>query len=61
MSELALSWCTYNGDHMSMYGVNGSVPKTLIRRLVQFCTDSTDNKNLSAVLNDMTTDRKSVV
>ena len=34
MSELALGWCTYNGDHMSMYGVNGSVPKTLIRWII---------------------------
>lgn len=34
MSELALGWCTYNGDHMSMYGVNSSVPKTLIRRII---------------------------
>lgn len=53
LSELALGWCTYNGDHMSMYGVNGSVPKTLVRRLVRFCADSTDNKNLSSVLNDI--------
>lgn len=35
MSELALGWATYNGDHMSMYGVNASVPKTLVRHLVQ--------------------------
>ena len=34
MSELALGWATYNGDHMSMYGVNASVPKTLVRHLV---------------------------
>ena len=36
LSELALGWCTYNGDHMSMYGVNASVPKTLVRALVKF-------------------------
>ncbi|MFR0962219.1 MAG: hypothetical protein ACLSGB_10240 [Dorea sp.] len=36
MSELALGWATYNGDHMSMYGVNASVPKTLVRHLVQY-------------------------
>ena len=36
LSELALGWCTYNGDHMSMYGVNASVPKTLVRTLVVF-------------------------
>ena len=36
LSELALGWCTYNGDHMSMYGVNASVPKTLVRHLVEW-------------------------
>ena len=36
LSELALGWCTYNGDHMAMYGVNASVPKTLVRALVTF-------------------------
>ncbi len=36
MSELALGWCTYNGDHMSMYGVNASVPKTLVKHLVSW-------------------------
>ena len=36
MSELALGWATYNGDHMSMYGVNASVPKTLVRYLVEY-------------------------
>jgi NAD+ synthase (glutamine-hydrolysing) len=36
LSELALGWCTYNGDHMSMYGVNGGVPKTLVRSLVKW-------------------------
>ena len=40
LSELALGWCTYNGDHMSMYGVNASVPKTLVRTLVRFAADS---------------------
>ena len=39
MSEMALGWCTYNGDHMSMYAVNIGVPKTLIRHLVQYCAD----------------------
>ena len=39
LSELALGWCTYNGDHMSMYGVNSSVPKTLVRYLVQWFSD----------------------
>ncbi len=36
LSELAIGWCTYNGDHMSMYGVNGSIPKTLVKLLVQW-------------------------
>ena len=36
LSELALGWCTYNGDHMSMYSVNGSVPKTLVKHLVSY-------------------------
>ena len=40
LSELALGWATYNGDHMSMYGVNGSVPKTLVRHLVQYYADN---------------------
>lgn len=40
MSEMALGWCTYNGDHMSMYAVNIGVPKTLVRHLVQYCADT---------------------
>ena len=39
LSELALGWATYNGDHMSMYGVNASIPKTLIRHIVKFAAD----------------------
>ncbi|HPS43524.1 MAG TPA: NAD(+) synthase [Treponemataceae bacterium] len=39
LSELALGWATYNGDHMSMYGVNSSIPKTLVRHLVRHCAD----------------------
>ncbi|MBQ9132344.1 MAG: NAD(+) synthase, partial [Clostridia bacterium] len=39
LSELALGWATYNGDHMSMYGVNGNVPKTLVRHLVAYCAN----------------------
>ena len=53
MSELALGWATYNGDHMSMYGVNGGIPKTLVRYLVEYCAKTTDNKQLSAVLRDV--------
>lgn len=53
MSELALGWATYNGDHMSMYGVNASVPKTLVRHLVRYYADTCDNKELSEVLIDV--------
>lgn len=42
MSELALGWCTYNGDHMSMYGVNASVPKTLVKHLVKWFASKSD-------------------
>lgn len=45
MSELALGWATYNGDHMSMYGVNCSVPKTLVRYLVQYFADTCAGKS----------------
>ncbi|MBR4580464.1 MAG: NAD(+) synthase [Lachnospiraceae bacterium] len=53
MSELALGWATYNGDHMSMYGVNSGVPKTLVRHLVRFYSEETSNEKLSAVLEDV--------
>lgn len=53
MSELALGWATYNGDHMSMYGVNSSIPKTLVRHLVQYCADTCGDKELQEVLNDI--------
>lgn len=53
MSELALGWATYNGDHMSMYGVNSSVPKTLVRYLVQFYGDTCGNDKLKQVLYDV--------
>ncbi len=52
LSELALGWATYNGDHMSMYGVNASVPKTLVRYLVQYEADRVGGA-LGAVLNDI--------
>ena len=55
LSELALGWATYNGDHMSMYAVNGSLPKTLIRHIVAFEADrvASENPELSAVLKDI--------
>ncbi len=53
MSELALGWATYNGDHMSMYGVNASVPKTLVRHLVRYYADTCKEETLAAVLEDV--------
>ena len=53
MSELALGWATYNGDHMSMYGVNGSVPKTLVRHLVRYYAQTCEDAELKAVLFDV--------
>lgn len=50
LSELALGWATYNGDHMSMYGVNGSVPKTLVRHIVKYYAETSENPQLSEVL-----------
>ena len=53
LSELALGWATYNGDHMSMYGVNASVPKTLVRHLVKYAADDTKDEALKKVLYDV--------
>ncbi|BCJ96236.1 NAD(+) synthase [Anaerocolumna cellulosilytica] len=53
MSELALGWATYNGDHMSMYGVNASVPKTLVRYLVSYFAETTEDEKLRSVLLDV--------
>ena len=53
LSELALGWATYNGDHMSMYGVNAGVPKTLVRHIVQYVADTCGDKQLSDVLLDI--------
>lgn len=52
LSELALGWCTYNGDHMSMYAVNTSIPKTLVRYLVAWVKDTTTGKK-KEVLQDI--------
>ena len=51
LSELALGWATYNGDHMSMYGVNASIPKTLVRHLVNWFSDDADEKNQHTLAN----------
>ena len=53
MSELALGWATYNGDHMSMYAVNSSVPKTLVRHLVRYYADTSKEQELKEVLLDI--------
>ena len=53
MSELALGWATFNGDHMSMYGVNSSIPKTLVRYLVRHYADTCEDPELKGVLADI--------
>ena len=53
LSELALGWCTYNGDQMSMYGVNASVPKTLVRYIVAHCAEESADSELAAALRDI--------
>ena len=53
LSELALGWATYNGDHMSMYAVNASVPKTLVRHLVNYYADTCGNELLKNTLLDV--------
>ncbi len=53
MSELALGWATYNGDHMSMYAVNASVPKTMVKYLVSYVAQTCENKTLSGILKDV--------
>jgi NAD+ synthase (glutamine-hydrolysing) len=53
LSELALGWATYNGDHMSMYGVNASVPKTLVRYLIEWCAEAEFSGKAAEVLHDV--------
>jgi NAD+ synthase (glutamine-hydrolysing) len=53
LSELALGWCTYNADHMSMYGVNCGVPKTLVAFLIEYVAESWDNARAATVLRDV--------
>ena len=53
LSELALGWCTYNGDHMSMYAVNTGVPKTLVQYLVQYVADHHENRKAAEILYDI--------
>lgn len=55
LSELALGWATYNGDHMSMYGVNASIPKTLIKYLVEFAARTVDDKSASTLFDIIAT------
>jgi NAD+ synthase (glutamine-hydrolysing) len=53
LSELALGWATYNGDHMSMYGVNASVPKTLVRYIIQWYADNEAQESIKKILYDI--------
>ena len=53
LSELALGWATYNGDHMSMYGVNASVPKTLVRHIIKYYADTCGDDEVKKVLYDI--------
>ena len=53
LSELALGWATYNGDHMSMYGVNVSIPKTLVKHLVAWIANAEQNEDISTILMDI--------
>ena len=55
LSELALGWATYNGDHMSMYGVNASIPKTLVRHLVRYVADHSEPRLQGALLDVLDT------
>ena len=53
LSELALGWATYNGDQMSMYGINGTIPKTLVRCLVEWAASKADNPRIAEILRDV--------
>ncbi len=53
LSELALGWATYNGDHMSMYGVNAGIPKTMMRYIVSYFADTAEDNTVSEVLRDV--------
>ena len=53
LSELALGWATYNGDQMSMYGINGTIPKTLVRKLVTWAATKAEQKRIGEILHDV--------
>ncbi len=53
LSELALGWCTYNGDHMSMYGVNAGIPKTLVRYIIRWYADNEAGETIGKILHDI--------
>jgi len=53
LSELALGWATFNGDHMSMYGVNAGIPKTIVRHIINHWAETTENNSLKQVLEDI--------
>ena len=53
LSELALGWATYNGDQMSMYSINGSIPKTIVRKLVSWAATKAEHKRIAEILHDV--------
>ena len=53
LSELALGWCTYNGDHMAMYGVNAGIPKTLVQAVVRWASENYGDAELQTILKDV--------
>jgi NAD+ synthase (glutamine-hydrolysing) len=53
LSEIALGWSTYNGDHISMYGINAGVPKTLVKYIIKWCADVRYSGKISEILNDI--------
>jgi NAD+ synthase (glutamine-hydrolysing) len=53
LSELALGWCTYNGDHMSMYSINSGIPKTLVRHLIEWVAQAKESDNAEYILEDI--------
>jgi NAD+ synthase (glutamine-hydrolysing) len=53
MSELALGWCTYNGDHMSMYAINAGIPKTLVKSLIEWYASKENNAVIKDILLDI--------
>ncbi len=53
LSEIALGWCTFNGDHISMYGINAGIPKTLVRYIIEWCAEEEYSGEISQILKDI--------